>query len=73
MAEEHWTKAAEESEVLEGKPVVVAVGDDEIMLVRIDGEIHACGHQCTHYGAPLSEGVVSGHCIVCPWHNARFW
>ncbi|MBW4434810.1 MAG: FAD-dependent oxidoreductase [Pelatocladus maniniholoensis HA4357-MV3] len=50
----------------------VSVGETEILLSRIDGKFYAVGAHCTHYGAPLAKGVLSGHNIVCPWHNACF-
>ena len=28
--------------------------------------------RCTHRGAPLHEGRVEKHCIVCPWHGSKF-
>ncbi|KAI0857108.1 hypothetical protein F4860DRAFT_490923 [Xylaria cubensis] len=37
------------------------------------GQIQALGPKCTHYGAPLVNGVLtkSGR-LVCPWHGACF-
>ena len=43
-----------------------------ILLARVDGEYHAFGAKCTHYGAPLDEGVLKGHRLICPWHHACF-
>jgi NADPH-dependent 2,4-dienoyl-CoA reductase/sulfur reductase-like enzyme/nitrite reductase/ring-hydroxylating ferredoxin subunit len=48
---------------LEGKPVVLA---------RAAGEYYAFGGKCSHYGAPLNEGVLKGHTLICPWHHACF-
>ncbi|KPK63117.1 MAG: hypothetical protein AMK73_05395 [Planctomycetes bacterium SM23_32] len=72
MPEEQWTKVADEDELAEGKPISVEVGDDQIMLVRVNGRIHACGDKCTHYGGPLSKGLLVGETVTCPWHTARF-
>ncbi len=43
-----------------------------VLLSRSDDGVHAVGGVCTHYGAPLGEGLVVDGCIRCPWHHARF-
>jgi apoptosis-inducing factor 3 len=48
---------------LEGKPIVIA---------RVQGNYFAFGGNCSHYGAPLNEGVLKGHTVMCPWHHACF-
>ncbi|HLU10030.1 MAG TPA: FAD-dependent oxidoreductase [Oceanobacillus sp.] len=48
---------------LEGKPVVVA---------RVEGQYYAFGGNCPHYGAPLNNGLLKGHTLICPWHHACF-
>jgi nitrite reductase/ring-hydroxylating ferredoxin subunit len=45
---------------------------DDILLANVDGEILAVGGECSHDGAPLSEGDLEGATIVCPWHFSRF-
>ncbi|MCR4438465.1 MAG: FAD-dependent oxidoreductase [bacterium] len=65
-------RAGRLSHLAEGVPTAAKVGDDEVLLVRVAGTVHACGGKCPHYGAPLAEGFVAGHEVVCPWHNARF-
>ena len=48
--------------------------DSKILLARSsDGDkVFATAPKCTHYGAPLVKGVLSGDRIVCPWHHACF-
>lgn len=72
MEEHPWRKVAEEQDLKEGVPVSAKAGKEEILLVRRGDRIYACGHRCSHYGAPLSEGLLSGHEVTCPWHHARF-
>ncbi len=42
------------------------------VLVRHEGRVYVLEGACTHYSAPLEEGVFDGACIRCPWHHARF-
>ena len=48
------------------------VGDVPVLLSAIDGQYFAVTGQCTHYGAPLPEGLVDGETIRCPLHHACF-
>ncbi|XDA85609.1 hypothetical protein R6Z07F_015386 [Ovis aries] len=49
----------------------VELGWGKVLLVK-DGELHALGHKCPHYGAPLVKGVLSRGRVRCPWHGACF-
>ncbi|KPP63959.1 apoptosis-inducing factor 3-like [Scleropages formosus] len=50
----------------------VEVGHQNVLLIHSEGEYSAIGNQCTHYGAPLSKGVLSGTRVRCPWHGSCF-
>lgn len=37
----------------------VELGWGKVLLVKDNGEFHALGHKCPHYGAPLVKGESS--------------
>jgi apoptosis-inducing factor 3 len=43
-----------------------------VLLSRVGGEYFATGGKCTHWNAPLVEGVLKGDTLICPWHHACF-
>lgn len=54
------------------EPLAVEVGDHEVMVVKLDGEVRAYPARCPHHGGPLAEGLVHGDRLLCPWHQAVF-
>lgn len=44
----------------------------DMVLIRHTGRIYALGGQCTHLGAPMSQGWLYRGELVCPWHGSRF-
>ena len=43
-----------------------------VLLARRGGGVTAFADRCSHRGAPLHEGEVSGGCVTCPWHDSVF-
>ena len=43
-----------------------------ILVVNLDGQLHACDGTCTHEEADLSTGFLIGEEITCPLHLSRF-
>ena len=56
----------------ENSPLLGHFEGEAVILVRQGDDIFAIAATCTHYGGPLSDGLVVGETIRCPWHHARF-
>lgn len=52
---------------------VEGIEGGKVLLVKVDDKVHALNANCTHFGAPLKNGVLSpdGR-VTCPWHGACF-
>ena len=59
-------------DLADGEMKQVKVGEQDVLLARTDGQFYALYPKCTHYQAPLVKGILHGHRLICPWHNACF-
>ena len=59
------------SQLSDGK-LLGHVGEQPVLLVRSGTETFAVDPYCSHYHAPLVDGLVVGSSIRCPWHHACF-
>ena len=62
----------ETSTVAPGQLVTGHAFGEAVLLVHSDVNWFAVGAKCTHYSAPLEEGLVVGETLHCPWHHACF-
>ncbi|KAF7668869.1 hypothetical protein LDENG_00282830 [Lucifuga dentata] len=62
----------QESDLRDGQMKEVTVGEQKMLLVRIQGQYNAVGSQCSHYNAPLVKGALAGDRVRCPFHGACF-
>ncbi|HEY1751374.1 MAG TPA: FAD-dependent oxidoreductase [Caulobacteraceae bacterium] len=66
------TKGVPAGDVPEGGKLVGHVGEDDVLVARVGGELFAIGAHCTHYHGPLGDGLLVGETVRCPWHHAHF-
>ncbi len=67
-----FIRVASVQEIPPGGAKQVTANGKIIGLFNVGGTIHAIDDTCTHRGGPLSEGLLSGSEVECPWHGARF-
>jgi 3-phenylpropionate/trans-cinnamate dioxygenase ferredoxin subunit len=69
---ESWIAVADDAKVKEGVPLAVYPNGVNILLVRVDGSLHALANKCAHMACPLEGGRLEGHVITCPCHDWSF-
>jgi NADPH-dependent 2,4-dienoyl-CoA reductase/sulfur reductase-like enzyme/nitrite reductase/ring-hydroxylating ferredoxin subunit len=66
------TKGVPLSAIADGAMVAGHAHGEPALLARRGDELFAIGAACTHYGAPLAEGLLVGDTVRCQWHHACF-
>jgi nitrite reductase/ring-hydroxylating ferredoxin subunit len=69
---EKWVPVAARSGLAEGAMIGVDVGDLQIAVYNVGGEIYATDNICTHAFALLTDGFLDGDIIECPLHGGCF-
>ncbi|ROV93992.1 hypothetical protein VSDG_06241 [Cytospora chrysosperma] len=75
MAQDYKLKGVTSLDLKPGAKQEVEVEglDAKVLLVNAGGKVQALGPKCTHYGAPLVNGVLTTNGrLTCPWHGACF-
>ncbi len=63
---------AQTSDLQDGQMKKIQVGETDVLLAKIDGDFYATHLYCTHLGANLTDGVLVGQQVMCPFHHACF-
>jgi len=66
------TSGVETSSVAPGQLVTGHAFGEPVLLVHAGVNWFAVGAKCTHYSAPLDQGLLVGETLRCPWHHACF-
>lgn len=48
------------------------VGDTELAIFNVEGQVYVTQANCTHRGGPLCQGGLLGYIVTCPWHGSEF-
>jgi apoptosis-inducing factor 3 len=67
-----FTQGVDLSAVPDGTMLLGHAHGESVLLVRRGEELLAIGAICTHYGAPLDQGLLVDDTVRCPWHHACF-
>jgi nitrite reductase/ring-hydroxylating ferredoxin subunit/uncharacterized membrane protein len=72
--DQDWVDVADDLALVDGQPLVVTVGDDDVLLAKTPaGVVAAISNVCGHAGGPLNEGSFDADgCVTCPWHGSVF-
>lgn len=68
-----FVTVARSDEVAEGSATAFVVGDEEVAVARVDGDLFAFSDICTHRACNLSMGgEIDGTSIECECHGSMF-
>lgn len=67
-----FTQGVPARQFTEGTLMGGHVGGQPVLLARVRNGFRAVDGLCTHYHAPLADGLAVDGTVRCPWHHARF-
>ncbi len=60
------------SGIVDGAMLLGHANGESVLLARRGNALFAVDAFCTHYGAPLADGLLVDDTVRCPWHHACF-
>ena len=67
-----WVKVGSAGEVAEGEISSFSVGERQVAVANVEGDLHAFDDWCTHQQCSLAEGDLDGAVVECPCHGSQF-
>jgi nitrite reductase/ring-hydroxylating ferredoxin subunit/uncharacterized membrane protein len=61
-----------QAELSEGQMMLAEIQGERIVIGRCPEGMVAFSDHCTHRGGALSDGVLIGCAVQCPWHGSQF-
>ena len=68
----NWHKVCPADEIEEEDLIDIEINGELYAVYRLKDGFYGTEGLCSHEGAPLAEGFVTGDTIECAKHNARF-
>ena len=70
MAE--WVNVGSAGEIGDGEVSSYGVGERQVAIANVDGDLHGFDDICTHQQCSLAEGELDGTIVECPCHGSQF-
>ena len=67
-----FRKVATLDELWDGEMTVLEIEGNVVLLVNVDGGIHAYADSCPHLGTRLSQGSLQRNVLTCATHGWEF-
>jgi nitrite reductase/ring-hydroxylating ferredoxin subunit len=67
-----WVPTIDDTKIRDGSYVAVYPKGLSVLLVRVDGQLHAVANKCAHMACPLEGGKLEDGVLMCPCHDWRF-
>jgi nitrite reductase/ring-hydroxylating ferredoxin subunit len=72
VPDDEFVELTEESALWDGEMEAYDVGDAEVLLVKVDGQLRAYEGICPHQSFSLVEGELAGRVLTCQAHEWQF-
>ncbi len=67
-----WRETINVEDLWEGEMTAVLVDGEAVLLVNVDGDVHAYSNRCPHQASALDEGDLDGEKLICATHLWEF-